>query len=121
MAQSEAVSKVRPWLVLLATCLSVFLVTLDVTIINLALPSIQRDFSVSLVEGSWILNAYTLAFAAFPVSRLTLGLEAHIFWAVFDEQKAQGQHQKKKEQPQELISLPPAGQNQNQRGGGHQN
>ncbi len=73
MAQSEAVSKVRPWLVLLATCLSVFLVTLDVTIINLALPSIQRDFAVSLVEGSWILNAYTLAFAAFVIVGGKLG------------------------------------------------
>ena len=60
-------------LVLLATCLGVFLVTLDMTIINLALPSIQRDFAVNLVNGSWVINAYTVTFASLVIVGGKLG------------------------------------------------
>ncbi len=60
-------------LILLATCLAVFLVALDVTIINLALPSIQRDLEVTLVERSWVLKAYTLTFAVLVIVGGKLG------------------------------------------------
>lgn len=63
----EPGKELRPWLVLLASCLAAFLVAMDATIVNLALPTIQRDFRVTLVEGSWVLNAYTLTFAALVV------------------------------------------------------
>ena len=60
-------------LILLATCLTVFLVALDVTIINLALPSIQRDFEVTLVERGWVVKAYTLTFAVLVIVGGKLG------------------------------------------------
>jgi EmrB/QacA subfamily drug resistance transporter len=63
----EPGKELRPWLVLLASCLAAFLVAMDATIVNLALPTIQREFRVTLVEGSWVLNAYTLTFAALVV------------------------------------------------------
>ena len=62
-----------PWFVLLASCMAAFLVTLDVTIINIALPSIQRDLKVTLVQGSWVINAYTLAFASLVILGGKLG------------------------------------------------
>ena len=58
---------------LLAACMGAFLVTLDVTIINLALPSIQRDFRVTLAQGSWVINAYTLTFASLVILGGKLG------------------------------------------------
>ena len=64
---------VKRRLILLATCLAVFLVALDVTIINLALPSIQRDLGVSLVERSWVLKVYTLTFAVLVIPGGKLG------------------------------------------------
>ena len=60
-------------LILLATCLTVFLVALDVTVINLALPSIQRDFEVTLVERGWVIKVYTLTFAVLVVVGGKLG------------------------------------------------
>ena len=63
----KTVNEVKPWLVLAATCLGAFLVALDVTVVNVALPSIQREFNVGLVDTSWIINAYTLTFAALVI------------------------------------------------------
>ena len=65
--QSSVGVDIKPWLVLLATCLIAFLMALDVTIINLALPSIQRDLGFSLSESSWVLNSYTLTFAVLVI------------------------------------------------------
>src|SRR3954462_1203804 len=55
----------NPWVVLVLICLAQFMVVLDATIVNVALPSIQRD--LNLTEGSlqWIVNAYTLVFGGF--------------------------------------------------------
>lgn len=44
--------------------MSLLLVSLDVTIVNVALPSIQRDLHASLTELQWTLDAYTLVIAA---------------------------------------------------------
>src|SRR3954453_11399283 len=55
----------NPWVVLVLICLAQFMVVLDATIVNVALPSIQKD--LNLTEGSlqWIVNAYTLVFGGF--------------------------------------------------------
>src|SRR6185503_8645268 len=55
----------NPWVVLVLICFAQFMVILDATIVNVALPSIQRD--LNLTEGSlqWIVNAYTLVFGGF--------------------------------------------------------
>jgi EmrB/QacA subfamily drug resistance transporter len=58
----------RKWVVLVASCLGVFMVSLDNTIANVAFPAIQRSFPDSSTAAlSWVLNAYTIAFAALLV------------------------------------------------------
>jgi len=53
----------RRWLILPVLCLSVFLVVVDNTIVNVALPSLSRDLGASTNELQWIVDAYSLAFA----------------------------------------------------------
>ncbi len=55
---------VRPNLVLGICCLSLLLVGMDVTIVNVALPAIQRDLHASLSGLQWIVDAYTLVVAS---------------------------------------------------------
>jgi EmrB/QacA subfamily drug resistance transporter len=57
--------RVNPWLVLVIVGLAQFMVILDATIVNVALPSIQRGLSFSPESLQWIVNAYTLAFGGF--------------------------------------------------------
>jgi len=55
----------NPWVVLVIICLAQFMVILDATIVNVALPSIQTDLGLSPSNLQWIINAYTLVFAGF--------------------------------------------------------
>jgi EmrB/QacA subfamily drug resistance transporter len=55
----------NPWLVLVLICLAQFMVVLDGTIVNVALPSIQTDLHLSDGGLQWIINAYTLVFGGF--------------------------------------------------------
>lgn len=55
----------NPWLVLSLVCLAQFMVILDATIVNVALPSIQRDLNIAEGDLQWIVNAYTLTFGGF--------------------------------------------------------
>jgi len=54
----------RPSLVLGVCCLSVLLVSLDTTILNVALPSIQQDLRCSVAGLQWTLDAYTIVLAS---------------------------------------------------------
>jgi EmrB/QacA subfamily drug resistance transporter len=54
----------RAALVLLVSCLGVFVVFLDTTIVNIAFPTISRDLGSAAGRSAWILNAYSLVFAA---------------------------------------------------------
>jgi EmrB/QacA subfamily drug resistance transporter len=56
---------VNPWLVLVLVCFAQFMVVLDATIVNVALPSIQRDLQFSATELQWVINSYTLVFGGF--------------------------------------------------------
>jgi EmrB/QacA subfamily drug resistance transporter len=56
---------VNPWIVLVLVCLAQFMVILDATIVNVALPSIQTDLEISEANLQWIVNAYTLLFGGF--------------------------------------------------------
>jgi EmrB/QacA subfamily drug resistance transporter len=51
------------WLVLPVLCLSVFLVVVDNTIVNVALPTLNRHLGASITSLQWIVDAYSLAFA----------------------------------------------------------
>jgi EmrB/QacA subfamily drug resistance transporter len=53
------------WLVLVIVCLAQFMVILDATVVNVALPSIQRDLGFSRADLQWVINSYTLVFGGF--------------------------------------------------------
>jgi EmrB/QacA subfamily drug resistance transporter len=55
----------NPWVVLVLICVAQFMVVLDATIVNVALPSIQQDLDLSEGNLQWIINAYTLVFGGF--------------------------------------------------------
>ena len=57
--------RVNPWLVLVLVCLAQFMVILDATIVNVALPSIQTDLGMSESGLQWVVNAYALLFGGF--------------------------------------------------------
>ena len=56
---------VNPWLVLVLVCMAQFMVVLDATIVNVALPSIQEDLDMSDADLQWVVNAYALTFGGF--------------------------------------------------------
>src|SRR5262249_11165900 len=53
------------WIVLVIACLAQFMVVLDATIVNVALPSIQHGLHCSPSSLQWVVNAYTLVFGGF--------------------------------------------------------
>src|SRR3979411_2202690 len=53
----------RKWWTLVAVCVATFMLLLDITIVNVALPSIQRGTSASFDELQWVVDAYSLALA----------------------------------------------------------
>src|SRR5436190_23183564 len=59
---------VRPRVVLAICCLSIFIVSLDNTIVNIALPSIRRDLHASVSQLQWTLDAYTVVLAGLLIT-----------------------------------------------------
>src|SRR5436189_4620548 len=55
----------NPWVILVLVCFAQFMVILDATVVNVALPSIQTDLHFSETNLQWIVNAYTLVFGGF--------------------------------------------------------
>src|SRR4051812_35075232 len=53
------------WLILVLVALAQFMVVLDVSIVNVALPSIQHAFNMTATDLQWIVTAYTLTFGGF--------------------------------------------------------
>ncbi len=51
------------WLALTAMSLGTFMGLLDVTVVNVALPTMVRQFNTSFTNLQWVLNAYTLVYA----------------------------------------------------------
>src|SRR5215213_2454653 len=54
----------RPSLALTAAVLGFFIVTFDAVVVNVALPSIRRDFGTGITGLQWVVDGYTLMFAA---------------------------------------------------------
>ncbi|HVS28755.1 MAG TPA: MFS transporter [Solirubrobacteraceae bacterium] len=63
----------RRWWTLGAMCFALFMIMLDNTVVNVALPSIQRDLHTTLSGLEWTINAYTLVFAVLLVTAGRLG------------------------------------------------
>ena len=58
----------RSWAPLLAVALGYFMVILDATAVNLALPAVSRDLGGGITGLQWVADGYTLAFAALLLS-----------------------------------------------------
>jgi EmrB/QacA subfamily drug resistance transporter len=54
----------RKWWTLLAVCVATFMLLLDVTIVNVALPSVERELHAGLTKLQWVVDAYTLVLSA---------------------------------------------------------
>src|SRR5436305_12642852 len=54
----------RKWWTLIAVSVATFMVLLAITVVNTALPSIQKDLSANFTDLQWVIDAYTLALAA---------------------------------------------------------
>jgi EmrB/QacA subfamily drug resistance transporter len=63
----------RKWWTLGAMCFALFMIMLDNTVVNVALPSIQRDLGASLSGLEWTVNGYTLSFAVLLATGGRLG------------------------------------------------
>ena len=61
------------WWTLLAVCLAIFMLLLDITIVNVALPDIRRELDSSFTDLQWVVDAYALALAALLLPAGSLG------------------------------------------------
>jgi EmrB/QacA subfamily drug resistance transporter len=59
---SEAATDDRRWVALYVLCVGMLMIVLDVTIVNVALPSIQGDLRFTTSSLAWVVNAYLIAF-----------------------------------------------------------
>jgi EmrB/QacA subfamily drug resistance transporter len=64
VSAADPVTRTRPRLVLAICCMSILIVGMDVTIVNVALPSIQRDLHASVTSLQWTTAAYTVVLAS---------------------------------------------------------
>jgi EmrB/QacA subfamily drug resistance transporter len=65
MSQPQAASDPNRWIALVLLCAAQFMVVLDASIVNVALPSIQTSLDFSQQNLQWVVNAYTLVFGGF--------------------------------------------------------
>ncbi len=63
----------RPWWTLAGTCMALFVLMLDSTVVTLAVPSIQRELGASASELQWVINGYLLTVAVLVVTAGRLG------------------------------------------------
>lgn len=63
----------RPWIALAVLALGLFMTLLDLTIVNIAIPSILHDLQASLDQVLWVLNAYSLLYAVLLITSGRLG------------------------------------------------
>lgn len=63
----------NPWLVLATLCLGFFMILLDTTIVNIAVPDMSASLDASLDQILWIINAYVLVYAVLLISAGRLG------------------------------------------------
>jgi EmrB/QacA subfamily drug resistance transporter len=61
----EADHQASDWVILLIACIAQFMVVLDVSIVNVALPRMGEDLNFSYSSAQWVINAYVLTFAGF--------------------------------------------------------
>ncbi|HLY94742.1 MAG TPA: MFS transporter [Gaiellaceae bacterium] len=63
----------RKWRTLVVVCVAIFMLLLDITIVNVALPRIQRDLHTSFTDLQWVVDAYSLMLATVMLTAGSLG------------------------------------------------
>src|SRR5580693_5076011 len=63
----------RKWWTLIAVCTATFMLLLDITVVNVALPDIQRSLHSSFSDLQWVVDAYSLTLAAFLLTAGVVG------------------------------------------------
>ena len=63
--RQHAKRRIPTWAALAICCAAQFMVVLDVSIVNVALPQMRRSLGLSVTGQQWVINAYTLTFAGF--------------------------------------------------------
>src|SRR5947209_4411633 len=58
----------RKWWTLVVVCAAIFMLLLDITIVNVALPPIARDLNASFTDLQWVIDAYALTLATFVLN-----------------------------------------------------
>jgi len=69
----EVAVRHNPWLILTALCLGFFMILLDTTIVNIAIPDMSTKLHASLDDILWVLNAYVLVYAVLLITAGRLG------------------------------------------------
>src|SRR5436189_42257 len=64
----------RRWATLAVLCVSLLVIVIDNTIVNVALPTLVRDLGTSITDLQWVVDAYTLVFAGARERALAIGL-----------------------------------------------
>jgi EmrB/QacA subfamily drug resistance transporter len=72
-AETRTTTNANPWLVLMVFSLGLFMTLLDLTIVNIAIPSIVDDLKAPLDGILWMLNAYSLVYAVLLITSARLG------------------------------------------------
>ena len=70
--RSRAGARDPRWIALYVMCGGMLMIVLDVTIVNVALPSIQDDLGFSTASLTWVVNAYLIAFGGLLLLRPTM-------------------------------------------------
>ena len=68
MVPEQSLSRSRRRLILAICCMSILIVSLDNTVVNVALPSIRRDLDGSISQLQWIVDSYTLVLASLLIA-----------------------------------------------------
>src|SRR4051794_7321394 len=63
----------RKWWTLITVCVATFMLLLDITVVNVALPSIQESLDASFSDLQWVVDAYSLTLAALLLTAGVLG------------------------------------------------
>jgi len=63
----------RKWWTLVAVCTATFMLLLDITVVNVALPDIERELGASFTELQWVVDAYALMLAGLLLTAGSLG------------------------------------------------
>jgi EmrB/QacA subfamily drug resistance transporter len=73
LASSTSTTDRRRWLALVVLCVSLLVIVIDNTIVNVTLPTLVRDLNADMSQLQWVVDAYTLVFAGLLLLAGTLG------------------------------------------------